>query len=91
MCVETVTPKTRESISGLAIDSGIDYPGLSMTLRQNQLWKKDDSMYRIVHLERLSVDYKKLDPSHPDGGTHHQVTKKEFCRLIKGATAIPEP
>ncbi len=62
-----------------------------MRLHQNQLWRQGDQVYRIVHLERLSVDYKKVDRSHPDGGTHHKVTKKEFCRLIKGATEVVEP
>ena len=56
-----------------------------MKLHQNQLWRQGDSLYRIVHLERLAVDYKKIDELHPDGGTHHRATKKEFCRLIKGA------
>jgi len=57
-----------------------------MKLHQNQLWRQGDDLYRIVHLARLSVDYKKVDESHPEGGTHHRATKKEFCRLIKGAT-----
>lgn len=62
-----------------------------MRLRQNQLWRRGSDVYRIVHLERLSVDYKKIDRSHPEGGTHHSVTKKEFCRLIKGATEVSDP
>lgn len=59
-----------------------------MKLRQNQLWRKGDDLYRIVQLERLSVGYKKLDPADPEQGTHHSVTKKEFCRLIKGADEV---
>lgn len=61
-----------------------------MRLRQNQLWRRGPDVYRIVHLERLSVDYKKIDRTHPEGGTHHTVTKKEFCRLLKGATEVDE-
>lgn len=61
-----------------------------MKLHQNQLWRQGNDLYRIVNLERLSVDYKKVDDSHPEGGTHHQATKKEFCRLIKGATETNE-
>lgn len=59
-----------------------------MKLRQNQLWKQGDELFRIVQLERLSVGYKKLDPGDHELGTHHTVTKKEFCRLIKGAVEI---
>ena len=61
-----------------------------MRLHQNQLWQQGDDYYRIVQLERLSVDYKKIDSLHPDGGTHHTVTKKEFCRLIKGAKEVTD-
>ena len=59
-----------------------------MKLAQNQLWRKGDKFYRIVRLERLSVDYKELDPMDPDKGDHHSVSKKEFCRLIKGAEVV---
>lgn len=59
-----------------------------MKLHQNQLWQHGADLYRIVQIERLSVDYKKLDPSDPESGTHHQVTKKEFCRLLKGAVEV---
>ena len=59
-----------------------------MRLHQNQLWRRGDDLYRIVNLERLSVDYKKLNPADLEEGTHHTVTKKEFCRLIKGADEV---
>ncbi|MCB1064380.1 MAG: hypothetical protein KDN20_15865 [Verrucomicrobiae bacterium] len=62
-----------------------------MKLHQNQLWRQGDAVYRIVQLERLTVDYKKVERSHPEGGTHHKVSKKEFCRLIKGAIDVTEP
>ncbi|MEM7602616.1 MAG: hypothetical protein AAF357_14520 [Verrucomicrobiota bacterium] len=62
-----------------------------MKLQQNQLWKKGEQFYRIVHLERLSVDYKTVDPKDPEAGKHHSVTKKEFCRLIKGAEEVVDP
>ncbi len=59
-----------------------------MKLCQNQLWKQGEDLYRVVQLERLSVGYKKLDPSDHERGTHHTVTKKEFCRLIRGAVEV---
>ena len=61
-----------------------------MKLAQNQLWRKEDKFYRIVRLERLSVDYKELDPLDPDKGDHISVSKKEFCRLIKGAVLVDQ-
>lgn len=59
-----------------------------MKLRQNQLWRRGETLYRIVQLERLRVDYKQLDMKDPDVGTHHSVSKKEFCRLIRGAEEV---
>ena len=59
-----------------------------MKLHQNQLWQQGADIYRIEHLERLTVDYTKVDPNDPEAGTHHQVSKKEFCRLIKGAVEV---
>jgi hypothetical protein len=59
-----------------------------LKLQQGQLWKAGDEYLRIVRLERLAVEYKShLDPLSKDG-THHNATKKEFCRLIKQATLI---
>ena len=59
-----------------------------MKLFQNQLWKQGEDFYRIVVLERLAVEYKRIDPIDPEKDSHHRVTKKEFCRLIKGATEV---
>jgi hypothetical protein len=57
-----------------------------MKLQQGQVWKLADQYVRIVHLERLSVDYKSTKRPGDKDGTHHKLTKKEFCRLLKGAT-----
>ncbi|MDA1277482.1 MAG: hypothetical protein O2960_26065 [Verrucomicrobia bacterium] len=59
---------------------------MKMKLQQSQVWKRGDIYVRIVRLERLSVDYKATDSPHSRIGTHHHVTKKEFCRLLKDAT-----
>ena len=59
-----------------------------MKLRQNQLWRQGETLYRIVQLDRLRVDYKQLDMKDPEIGTHHSVSKKEFYRLIKGAEEV---
>ena len=56
-----------------------------MKLAQAQVWKKDGQFIRIVRLERLEVEYK----SHPSlaskAGTKVVTSKKDFCRLLKGA------
>jgi hypothetical protein len=57
-------------------------------LAQNQLWKKGDQYLRIVVWERLAIRYKLTQSQDAEEGTFHDVTKKEFCRLIKGAELI---
>lgn len=59
-----------------------------MKLAQNQVWKRDGEYLRIVHLERLAVRYKSMAVLVGSHGPHHEVTKKEFCRLIKDATLL---
>ena len=75
--------KTTEEFSQ---NSATFAPFTFMRLYQNQIWRKGTTSFRIVHLERLAVEYKEINDSAPDGGKHVSVTKKEFCRLIKGAT-----
>jgi|688.fasta_scaffold20278_4 hypothetical protein len=60
-----------------------------MKLQQGQLWKKDNDYLRIIHWERLSIEYKLMHGSTNRKGTLHRVSKKEFCRLLKGAELIP--
>jgi len=43
---------------------------------------------RIVHLERLEVRYKAITDIITGNGRHHHVSKKAFCRLLKGATLL---
>ena len=62
-----------------------------MKLEQGQVWKKGDSYYRIVVWERLAIEYKSMASPDSKEGSLHQVTKKEFCRLLKGAELhVPE-
>jgi hypothetical protein len=60
----------------------------TMKLRQNQVWKLGSEFLRIVTLERLEVHYKAVANLTTGEGKHHRVSKKEFCRLIKGATLL---
>ncbi len=57
-------------------------------MQQNQIWKQGDQYLCIVELERLSVSYKAMTDLRTKEGKHFQVTKKEFCRLLKGATLV---
>ena len=59
-----------------------------MKLQQDQVWKQGDDYLRIVRLERLAVEYKQMKDLVTREGKHFQVSKKEFCRLIKTATLL---
>ncbi len=59
-----------------------------MKLQQGQIWKCGDEYVRIVHLERLAVGYKFADNPKFTGGSHQHTSKKDFCRLLKGATLV---
>ena len=59
-----------------------------MRLRQNQIWLKGGEYFRIVQLDRAEVQFKTLSDPLSGRGPHTTVTKKEFCRLLKGAELI---
>ena len=61
-----------------------------MRLQQGQVWKQNDGdqYFRIVELERLAVKFKAMTSLSSRDGSHHEYTKKEFCRLIKGCTLL---
>ena len=61
-----------------------------MKLAQNQVWKQGEEYLRIVHLERLEVQYKTVKNLLTGDGQHRHVSKKDFCRLIKGATLLTQ-
>jgi len=57
-------------------------------LRQAQVWKQGEVFLRIVRLERLEVEYKSTTNLTAKKGTHHTVSKKDFCRLIRQAELL---
>ncbi|MFZ4775146.1 MAG: hypothetical protein ACOYM3_07280 [Terrimicrobiaceae bacterium] len=59
-----------------------------LKLQQDQVWKISEGYIRIVRLERLSVAYKAFQDITTRDGTHHEVSKKEFTRLIKSGTLL---
>ena len=62
-----------------------------LKLQQGQVWKQGDAFLRITRLERLAVEYKSTPSPAIKSSVVHQVTKKEFCRLIKGGVLLPPP
>jgi hypothetical protein len=61
-----------------------------LKLQQGQVWLQGETYLRITQLERLSVEYKAMTSLTSGSGKTLTATKKEFCRLIKGATLRPE-
>lgn len=61
-----------------------------MKLVQGQTWWQGDRYIRIVQLERRQVGYKTFADLTTKVGAHACASKKEFCRLIKGATLVPD-
>ncbi len=59
-----------------------------MKLQQGQVWKCGDEYVRIVRLERLEVGYKSASNLKFSDGKHQHTSKKDFCRLLKGATLV---
>ena len=60
-----------------------------LKLQQGQVWKMGGQFLRITRLERLAVEYKATPSPADKVGKVQQVTKKEFCRLIKTAELLP--
>ena len=60
-----------------------------MKLQQGQIWKCAGGYVRVVHLERLEVGYKSFKNLKSPGGVHQHTSKKDFCRLLKGAELLP--
>ena len=60
-----------------------------MRLQQGQVWKCGGEYVRIVHLARLEVGYKSAASPKFTDGKHLHTSKKDFCRLLKGATLLP--
>jgi hypothetical protein len=61
-----------------------------MKLQQGQVWKCGEQYVRIVHLQRLEVGYKSATNLRFTDGTHQHTSKKDFCRLLKGATLLAD-
>lgn len=62
-----------------------------MKLCQGQTWKQGPQYIRIVRLERLEVEYKSIVSLTTKEGPVQVTSKKDFCRLLKGAQLLPPP
>jgi hypothetical protein len=60
-------------------------------LKQGQVWKCGNEYVRIVQLKRLEVGYKSASNPRFSDGKHQHTSKKDFCRLLKGATLVAPP
>jgi hypothetical protein len=60
-----------------------------MKLQQGQIWKCGEEFVRIVYLERLEVGYMSRKSLGSSTGKKQRTSKKEFCRMLKGATLVP--
>ena len=59
-----------------------------MKLQQGQVWKQGADYLRIVEWSRMEIVYKTMKDMTTRVGTQHRVTKKEVCRMLKGATLL---
>ncbi len=62
--------------------------GTPVRLHQGQVWKQGDDYLRIVDWSRMEIVYKTMKDMTTRVGSQHRVTKKEFCRMIKGARLL---
>ena len=56
-----------------------------MRLEQGQIWEKGEDFILITKWERHFIEYKTMKDLETREGSVQEVTKKEFCRLLKGA------
>jgi len=62
-----------------------------MKLQQGQIWQKGNNYYRITEWSRMIIQYKHTQRLDRKEGEVVEVSKKEFCRLLKGATLVEPP
>ncbi len=59
-----------------------------MRIFQDEIYQKGERLIRIVRLDRYEVEFKETvgDPKGP--GDQTVLSKKEFCRLIRGMERV---
>ncbi|SKB06644.1 hypothetical protein SAMN02745166_04502 [Prosthecobacter debontii] len=61
---------------------------MKIKLQQDQIWKQGELYFKITHWDRLYIVYKTMSDLKGRDGKETQLSKKEFCRLIKGAELL---
>ena len=60
-----------------------------MRIYQNETYRKGGKFIRILRVERHEVEFRATDGD-PEAKTEPEVlSKKEFCRLIRGMDLVP--
>ncbi len=59
-----------------------------MRLFQDQIYQKGDRFIRIVRLDRYEVEFKATIGDPKAEGMISTLSKKEFCRSLKGMTLV---
>ena len=60
----------------------------NMKLQQGQIWQKGNNYYRITEWSRMIIQYNHTHDPNLKEGEVIEISKKEFCRLIKGGTLV---
>ena len=61
-----------------------------MKLQQGQVWKQGEEYLLIVEWSRMEIGYKVIKDLVTRTGARQVATKKEFCRLLKGAVLMDD-
>jgi len=61
-----------------------------MKLHQGQVWKQGEEYLLIVEWSRMEIGYKVITDLVTRTGARQVTTKKEFCRLLKGAVLMDD-
>ena len=64
-------------------------PVLRMRIYQDEIYQKGVNFIRIVRLDRYEVEFKSTTGDPKGEGSLAVLSKKEFCRLLKGMTLVP--
>ena len=62
-----------------------------MRLFQDQVYRKGERFLKIMRLDRYEVEFKTSDGDLKADGAVATLSKKEFCRLLKGMELVIPP
>ncbi len=59
-----------------------------MRIFQDQVYQKGEQSIRLLRVERHEVEFKTTQGDPKGDGEIRVLSKKEFCRLLKGMTLV---